>query len=244
MTRTSAERGGLGGPTWRSRFGGRSVHGWDRWSAASRSGRSGALSASTCADRGGGWRLRQRYIDAFASAQQSIQVAHGYFLPDPGVVRAITAAARRGVRVRLLLAGMTDIPFARAATRSLHRHLLAAGVCIHEWTGSVLHAKVAAVDGRRLLIGSFNLDPLSLANLEALVEVDDPAVVARGETWIEDHLARSRAVTSVDASSWLKRWLLDPMGRVVARMADTAGRVIARPSERLASADYSRSSDG
>lgn len=234
----------MGGPTWRSRFGGRSVHGWDRWSAASRSGRSGALSASTCADRGGGWRLRQRYIDAFASAQQSIQVAHGYFLPDPGVVRAITAAARRGVRVRLLLAGMTDIPFARAATRSLHRHLLAAGVCIHEWTGSVLHAKVAAVDGRRLLIGSFNLDPLSLANLEALVEVDDPAVVARGETWIEDHLARSRAVTSVDASSWLKRWLLDPMGRVVARMADTAGRVIARPSERLASADYSRSSDG
>ncbi len=77
---------------------------------------------------GGGWRLRRRYLKAFASARQRIHVAHGYFLPDRGVVRAITRAARRGVQVRLLLAGRSDVPFARAATRSLYRRLLAAGV--------------------------------------------------------------------------------------------------------------------
>jgi cardiolipin synthase len=126
-----------------------------------------------------------------------------------------------------LLAGRSDVPFARAATRSLYRRLLAAGVAINEWNGSVLHAKVATVDGRRLLVGSFNLDPFSLANLEALVEVDDNHVVSQAEAWIQDHFASSCSMTSVEASSLLHRWLLDPLGRLVARLADAVSRVIA-----------------
>jgi len=189
---------------------------------------------------GGGWRLRRRYLKAFASARQRIHVAHGYFLPDRGVVRAITNAARSGVRVRLLLAGRSDVPFALAATRSLYRRLLAAGVQIYEWSESVLHAKVAAIDGRRLLIGSFNLDPFSLANLEALVEVADTEVVKQGEAWIQDHFARSRAMTSVEAGSRLRRWLLDPLGRIVARLAEAFGRVIANRKRRRASPDLSK----
>lgn len=181
---------------------------------------------------GGGWRLRRRYLKAFASARHRIHIAHGYFLPDLGIIRAITAAARRGVEVRLLLAGRSDVPFARAATRSLHRRLLAAGVHIHEWSDSVLHAKVAAVDGRCLIVGSFNLDPFSLANLEAIVEVTDADVVAAGEAWIEKHFAQSRTMTAVDASSWSSRWLLDPFGRVIARLADAMRRVMASPRRR------------
>ncbi|MFO8070499.1 MAG: phospholipase D-like domain-containing protein [Polyangia bacterium] len=187
---------------------------------------------------GGGWRLRRRYLKAFTSARRRIHIAHGYFLPDLGVVRAIAAAARRGVQVRLLLAGRSDVPFARAASRSLYRRLLAAGVAIHEWSDSVLHAKVATVDGRRLLVGSFNLDPFSLANLEALVEVADPRVIEQGEAWIQDHFSRSLPMTSVDASFWLRRWLLDPLGRIVARLADAISRVVASPKQRRAASDY------
>jgi cardiolipin synthase len=189
---------------------------------------------------GGGWRLRRRYLKAFASARERIHVAHGYFLPDRGVVRAITSAARRGVQVRLLLAGRSDVPFARVAARSLYRRLLAVGVDIHEWSDSVLHAKVATVDGRLLLVGSFNLDPFSLANLEALVEVDDTRVIEQGEAWIQDHFARSRAMTSVEAGSRLRRWLLDPLGRIVARLAEAFGRVIANRKRRRASPDLSK----
>lgn len=176
---------------------------------------------------GGGWRLRRRYLKAFQSAQQRIHVAHGYFVPDHGVVRAITAAARRGVEVRLLLAGRSDVPFARAATRSLYRRLLAAGVHIHEWSHSVLHAKVATVDGRRLLVGSFNLDPFSLANLETLVEVDDIQVINQGEAWIQNHFVNSRSMTSVEASTRVQRWLLDPLGLLVARLAEAISRLLA-----------------
>ena len=176
---------------------------------------------------GGGWRLRRQYIKAFGRARDRIHIAHGYFMPDLGVIRAITAAARRGVQVRLLLAGRSDVPFARAATRSLYRELLAAGVSIHEWDGSVLHAKVATVDGKCLLVGSFNLDPFSLANLETLVQITDEKVVAQGEAWIESRFARSTIKTSVEASSRLHRWFLDPIGRLAAQLADAASRLIA-----------------
>lgn len=189
---------------------------------------------------GAGWRLRRRYLQAFASAHNSIHVAHGYFLPDHNVVRAITAAARRGVQVRLLLAGRSDVPFARAATRSLYRHLLAAGAEIHEWSGSVLHAKVATVDGRSLLVGSFNLDPFSIANLEALVEVTGTQVVAQAEGWIQDRFARSHAVTSVASDSPLHRWVLDPFGLLVARSVEALGRLIAPPTREGAPYDGTR----
>ena len=189
---------------------------------------------------GGGWRLRRRYIKMFADARSRVHIAHGYFLPDRGVVRAITSAARRffGVQVRLLLAGRSDIPFARAAARSLYRRLLAAGVVIHEWNESVLHAKVATVDGHRLLLGSFNLDPFSLANLETLVEVNDHAVVPQTEAWIQEHMERSHTITSLEAGSRLRRWLLDPLGRLVARFADATSRVIVGQRRRRASRDY------
>jgi len=173
---------------------------------------------------GGGWRLRRRYLKAFARARLRIHLAHGYFLPDPGVVRAITAAAKRGVQVRLLLAGRSDVPFARAATRSLYCRLLAAGVHIHEWSDSVLHAKVATVDGLSLLVGSFNLDPFSLTNLEVLVEVADIRVVKQGETWIQNHFARSSPAPSGETVSWWQRWLVDPVGHVIARLADAISR--------------------
>lgn len=177
---------------------------------------------------GGGWRLRRRYIQAFAAAGQTIYIAHGYFLPDRGVIRALTAAARRGVEVHILLSGRSDVPGFLAASRSIYRKLLDAGVKIHEWNDSVLHSKVATVDGRRMLVGSFNLDPFSLANLETLVEVDDPQAVERGERWIEDRFARSRPATSAEASSWLRRWLLDPLGAFLARLAEAVSRAIAR----------------
>jgi hypothetical protein len=63
--------------------------------------------------------------------------------------------------------------------------------------------------------------------LEALVEVDDPFVVGRGEAWIQDRFARSHAVTSVEATTFPRRWLLDPAGAVVVRLVETLSRMMA-----------------
>src|SRR5260370_33425065 len=85
-----------------------------------------------------------------------------------------------------------------------------------EWTQSVLHAKALVVDESRMLIGSFNLDPLSLVNLEVLVDVEDPAVAAKGEAWIADHCVRSREINAqAVGGTALVGWLLDAPGILV-----------------------------
>ncbi|WNG50432.1 cardiolipin synthase B [Archangium minus] len=170
---------------------------------------------------GGGRRLRARYLAALKNARSKVVLAHAYFLPDTGFVRALRRAALRGVEVHLLLAGRSDVPFARAATMRLYRTLLRSGVHIHEWTATTLHAKAAVVDGERLLVGSFNLDPLSLVNLETLVEVEDTAVAAQATRWMERHVSGARPVGLEDcARSGLQRWLLDVVGLAVARFSE------------------------
>ncbi|MCY1081688.1 phospholipase D-like domain-containing protein [Archangium lansingense] len=176
---------------------------------------------------GGGWRLRARYLAALKQARREVVLAHAYFLPDRGFVRALTRAARRGVEVHLLLAGRSDVPFARAATMRLYRTLLRGGVRIHEWTATTLHAKAAVVDGQRLLVGSFNLDPLSLVNLETLVEVEDAEVAGQATRWVRRHLGGAKPVVLEDcARSGLQRWLLDVVGLAVARFAERVATFI------------------
>lgn len=169
---------------------------------------------------GGGRRLRARYLTALEHARVKVVLAHAYFLPDRGFVRALERAARRGVEVHLLLAGRGDVPLARAATRRLYHTLLLAGVRIHEWTATPLHAKAAVVDEQRLLVGSFNLDPLSLVNLETLVEVEDPGVVAQASHWVERHMGGARAVGLEDCAQGPRRWLLEVVGLAVARLSE------------------------
>lgn len=178
---------------------------------------------------GGGRRLRRRYLKAIGGARVRVLMAHAYFMPDRRLVRSITAAARRGVRVKLVLPARGDVALMRPASRRLYRKLLAAGVEVREWQGSMLHAKVAVVDGLRLLLGSFNLDPLSLANLEALAEAEDREVSAAGERWIEARLAEAVAVPR-DAvpGSRLADWWDDLVGRAAAALTRWLGRLLSR----------------
>ena len=174
---------------------------------------------------GGGRRLRNIYRRAFGAARTEILAAHSYFLPDRRSVRSITASARRGVKVTLLLAGRSDVPLVHAATVRLYRRLSESGVEIREWMRSVHHAKVAVVDGGKVLLGSFNLDPLSLANLESLVEIDDPATAAAARRWFEERAAQARRVPREEAEGvgWTRR-LADALGRIVARIGEWVAR--------------------
>jgi cardiolipin synthase len=178
---------------------------------------------------GGGRRLRRRYLKAIGGARVRVMLAHAYFLPDRRLVRSITAAARRGVKVRLVLPAVSDVALMRPAVSRLYRRLLAAGVEIWEWPGSVLHAKVAVVDSLRLLLGSFNLDPLSLANLEVLAEAEDHAISVEGERWIEARIAEAAQVPR-DAvpGSPLAEWWDDLTGRAAAALAGWLGRLLSR----------------
>ena len=118
--------------------------------------------------------IEWHYRVAIRAARKRVLIANAYFLPGYRLLRALRDAARRGVDVCLILQGHPDMPWVTAATRSLYRYLLPAGVRILEYCRRPLHGKVAVVDGRWSTVGSSNLDPLSLwLNLEANVLVED-----------------------------------------------------------------------
>jgi cardiolipin synthase len=119
-------------------------------------------------------RIERAYRKAIGDARQEVLIASAYFLPGRKLRRALTHAARRGVRVRLLLQGRYEYFMQYHGARPVFGVLLAAGVEIHEYSAGFLHAKVAVVDGRWATVGSSNLDPLSLLLArEANVVVDD-----------------------------------------------------------------------
>ena len=120
--------------------------------------------------------IERAYRKAIGQARREIIISNAYFLPGGKLRRALVRAARRGVRVTLLLQGKYEHFFQYHAARPVYGALLAAGVEIHEYEASFLHAKVAVVDGHWATVGSSNLDPLSLLLArEANVVVDDPA---------------------------------------------------------------------
>ncbi len=120
--------------------------------------------------------IEEAYLAAIAGAQREIVIANAYFLPGRRFRHALAEAARRGVRVVLLLQGRVEYVLLHYASRALYGTLLDAGVEIHEYHHSFLHAKVAVVDGHWATVGSSNIDPFSLLLArEANVVVDDPA---------------------------------------------------------------------
>jgi cardiolipin synthase len=119
-------------------------------------------------------RIERAYRKAIGSAREEIIIANAYFLPGRKLRKGLILAARRGVRVRLLLHGRYEYFMQYYATRPVYGVLLAAGVEIHEYSVGFLHAKVAVIDGHWATVGSSNLDPLSLLLArEANVVVED-----------------------------------------------------------------------
>jgi len=176
--------------------------------------------------------LRQRrsiercLIDAIRSAERRVDLATPYFYPGQSFRRALISAARRGVRVRLLLQGKVDYRLAGLAARVLYSELLLAGIEIHEYTPAFLHAKLALADDDWATIGSSNIDPLSLLlNLEANVVVHDPPFSAVLSERFEAAVAQSLRITVTPLPrglwsvlgrgfvAWLAHWYLRMAGQ-------------------------------
>ncbi len=120
--------------------------------------------------------IERAYRRAIGRARDEIIIANAYFVPGGKLRRALIRASRRGVTVTLLLQGRYEYFMQFHASRPVYGALLEAGVEIHEYDASFLHAKVAVVDGHWATVGSSNLDPLSLLLArEANVVLDDRA---------------------------------------------------------------------
>jgi cardiolipin synthase len=151
--------------------------------------------------------IRRAYLAGLRHAHQSVDIASAYFLPGPLFLHALRAAARRGVRVRVLVPQRSDVWIATLAMQSIVGRLLASGVEVYAYTRRVLHSKTAVFDRRFTVIGSHNLDSLSLSfNLECDVVIESADFARVVLSAFEDDLAQS---ARLDLASWTRRpiWL-------------------------------------
>jgi cardiolipin synthase len=148
------------------------------------------------------------YYVPIQAARRRLWIENAYFLPDRDFRRALVAAARRGVDVRLVLPGRhTDIKLTRYAARSDYDELLRGGVRIFEYQPTMLHTKLMVVDSQWTSIGSINFTARSMrANAEANVAIYDPDFARQAEAVIERDLAQSREITWED---WRRRGWCD-----------------------------------
>jgi len=116
----------------------------------------------------------------FLSARSRLWISNAYFTPSDDIIAQLESRARGGVDVRVLVPGpVHDQPAMRDGQRSLYRRLLAAGVKIWEYQPSMMHAKTVVADDRLAIVGSMNLDPLSLNLLEeGSLAIEDPRATA------------------------------------------------------------------
>jgi cardiolipin synthase len=152
--------------------------------------------------------IERAYLKAIAGARHEIIIANAYFLPGRLFIRALVHAAKRGVRVVLVLQGKVEYRLQHYATLALYGRLLAAGVEIYEYHASFLHAKVAVVDGEWATVGSFNIDPFSLLLArEANLVVQDTDFAADLRSSLMDSVRRDGRRVELARSNMLTRAL-------------------------------------
>jgi cardiolipin synthase len=145
-------------------------------------------------------KIKHAYLRAIAGARRRVAITNAYFVPDRQIRRTLAAAVKRGVDVRVITAGLSDVPAVQLASRALYPRLLRAGVRIYERIERVLHAKTAVVDGRWSAIGSYNLNRRSiLHDLEVIAVLVDEHVGAALEGAFDRDLQESVEIDRASA---------------------------------------------
>ncbi len=152
------------------------------------------------------WRrrrgIRREYVYRIRQAKRSIDIVNSYFIPDPGVRRALAKAVVRGARVRILVPAHGDVPIVQYAVEALFESLLKHGIEVYTLGGPVLHAKAAVIDDFAT-IGSYNLDERSWRkNLEVNLAVEDSAFADHVRATFDEDIVRA---VRIDLATWKKR---------------------------------------
>jgi cardiolipin synthase A/B len=162
----------------------------------------------------GSFAMYTTFLLAVSAARRSIFITNPYFVLDDKMQDALERAARRGVRVGVLVPGAIDHNIVRQASRGQFGAMLKAGIEIYEYTAALLHSKTMVIDGVWATIGSTNLDNRSFAvNNELNLIIYNRAAAGHLEQVFLDDIAHSRRV---DYDSWKHRGVRAKMLEILA----------------------------
>ncbi|HKJ88610.1 MAG TPA: cardiolipin synthase [Gammaproteobacteria bacterium] len=167
------------------------------------------------------WRaFHETVFNAITSAQDWIQVVTPYYVPDQSMQMALASAARRGVRVRMLIPGHNNHPMVALASHSFYEELLESGVEVYRSHQGMVHGKQVTVDGHWATVGSANLDARSFyLNYELNVILQDQGPINHLSMLFDEELRTATGLTLEDyrqRSAW--RGGLEGLARTLSPM--------------------------
>jgi cardiolipin synthase len=131
--------------------------------------------------------ISKSYFEIFKQANAQIIIVSSYFLPGKEFQKRLRQASRRGLRIKLVLTGHSDVAIAKQAERYMYRWLLKNKIEIYEYKPTVLHAKLAICDGKWITLGSYNINNISaFASIELNLDVKDGKFARSVRSTIEE----------------------------------------------------------
>jgi cardiolipin synthase len=136
-------------------------------------------------------QVSKSYMEMFRRSKSQIIIVSSYFLPGQQFRRRIAAASSRGVKVIVVLAGISDVPIAKQAERHMYGWLFRNHIEVYEYKPTVLHGKMAICDASWMTTGSYNVNDISaLASIELNLNVYDEKFVQTVKQTIEAMIAK------------------------------------------------------
>jgi cardiolipin synthase A/B len=155
-------------------------------------------------------------VDAIRSARKYIYITNPYFVPTHRLLRVIRLAARRGVDVRIILPESSNHYAVDLGARSYFNTLLSSGVRIFLYSGNLIHAKTAVIDGEWTTVGSMNLDRISLLyNFEANIVSRDGKFAEELVALFVRDMAESREISLTE---WQKRFFIEKIPEILIKL--------------------------
>lgn len=169
--------------------------------------------------QGGSEDMRLLMLLSLAAAGKDVLMESAYFVPDRVTRGQLIFAAKRGVKVEIIVPGREiDQQLVRAASRASWGELLKAGIRIYEFNDTMIHCKLAVIDGRWTSVGSANLDNRSFKiNDEANLNILDDNFAFEQRKLFEQDKKRSREITY---AQWENRPALEKLGEFFASLLD------------------------
>lgn len=160
--------------------------------------------------------VEQVLITTIYSAREELVLTTPYFVPSEPLSLALISAARRGVKVILVIPARVDSKLVRFASGAFKGDMLRAGVRIMLFDDGLLHTKSITVDGSHSLFGSVNLDPRSMRlNFEILLALYDPEFTKRLRELQQRYIDKSHMM---DLARYQRRPRLRRMAENFARL--------------------------
>jgi len=130
--------------------------------------------------------ITDSYLKMLRNATSRVTIVSSYLLPGKLLRRNLRLAAKRGIKIRLVMAGMSDVATSKYAERYMYQWLLRNKIEIYEYQKNILHGKLAVCDGQWLTLGSYNMNNISAyASIELNLDVHNPEFAGLVEQRIE-----------------------------------------------------------